>query len=102
IRDRAEAGTRHAQDIRTRLEPDGDRGHVLTGTKHYSTGALFAHWIPVLARGAEDKLYVAYVPRGAPGMTVVDDWDGMGQRTTVSGTVRLEGVTVPADHVVPH
>lgn len=98
----AEAGTRHAQDIRTRLEPDGDRGLVLTGTKHYSTGALFAHWIPVLARGAEDKLYVAYVPRGAPGVTVVDDWDGMGQRTTASGTVRLEGVAVPADRVVPH
>ncbi|KOG55368.1 monooxygenase [Streptomyces griseoflavus] len=98
----AEAGTRHAQDIRTRLEPDGNGGHVLTGTKHYSTGALFAHWIPVLARGAEDKLYVAYVPRGAPGVTVVDDWDGMGQRTTASGTVRLEGVAVPADRVVPH
>ncbi|CAM5328086.1 hypothetical protein SRIMM317S_01584 [Streptomyces rimosus subsp. rimosus] len=56
----------------------------------------------MLARGAGDKLHVAYVPRDAPGVTVVDDWDGMGQRTTASGTVRLEAVTVPADRVVPH
>ncbi|MEN2422960.1 SfnB family sulfur acquisition oxidoreductase [Streptomyces rimosus] len=97
----SEAGTRHVQDIRTCLEPAED-GYVLTGTKHYSTGALFADWIPVLARGAGDKLHVAYVPRDAPGVTVVDDWDGMGQRTTASGTVRLEAVAVPADRVVPH
>ncbi|WP_055564321.1 SfnB family sulfur acquisition oxidoreductase [Streptomyces atriruber] len=98
----AEAGTRHTQDIRTLLEPDGDGDYILTGTKHYCTGALFAHWIPVLARGAEDKLHVAYVPRGAPGVTVVDDWDGMGQRTTASGTVSLDGVAVPADRIVAH
>ncbi|MEU6963067.1 SfnB family sulfur acquisition oxidoreductase [Streptomyces chrestomyceticus] len=97
----SEAGTRHVQDIRTRLEPTED-GYVLTGIKHYSTGALFADWIPVLARGAGDKPHVAYVPRDAPGVTVVDDWDGMGQRTTASGTVRLEAVAVPADRVVPH
>ncbi|MDX3232721.1 SfnB family sulfur acquisition oxidoreductase [Streptomyces sp. ME19-01-6] len=101
----SEAGTRHVQDIRTRLEPGpGAPGsYLLTGVKHYSTGALFADWIPVLARAAEDdKLHVAYVPRDAPGVTVVDDWDGMGQRTTASGTVRLEAVPVPADRVVPH
>jgi SfnB family sulfur acquisition oxidoreductase len=98
----SEAGTKHAQDIRTRLAPQPDGSYLLTGEKHYSTGALFADWIPVLARGEEDALHVAYVPRHAPGVTVVDDWNGMGQRTTASGTVRLEGVAVPADRVVPH
>lgn len=98
----SEAGTRHVQDIRTRLLPLPDGSHELTGVKHYSTGALFADWIPVLARAADDNLYVAYVPRDADGLTVVDDWDGMGQRTTASGTVRLDAVTVPADRVVPH
>ncbi|GII82634.1 SfnB family sulfur acquisition oxidoreductase [Sphaerisporangium siamense] len=97
----SEAGTRHVQDIRTRLTPVGG-GYLLNGLKHYSTGALFAHWIPVLARAEDDALHVAYVPRDAPGVTVVDDWDGMGQRTTASGTVRLEDVAVPADRVVPH
>lgn len=98
----SEAGTKHIQDIRTRLMagPGGDQ--VLTGVKHYATGALFADWIPVLARAEDEALHVAYVPKDAPGLTVIDDWDGMGQRTTASGTVRLEGVRVPADRVVPH
>ncbi|MFF4315232.1 SfnB family sulfur acquisition oxidoreductase [Streptomyces sp. NPDC001507] len=98
----SEAGTKHVQDIRTRLERQGDGTYLLTGVKHYSTGALFADWIPVLARTEDDNLHVAYVPRDAPGLTVVDDWDGMGQRTTASGTVRLDGVAVPADRVLPH
>ncbi|AXI77193.1 SfnB family sulfur acquisition oxidoreductase [Peterkaempfera bronchialis] len=98
----SEAGTRHIQDIRTRLTPAADGSHLLTGVKHYCTGALFAHWIPVLARAEDGTLQVAYVPRDAPGLTVADDWDGMGQRTTASGTVRLEGVRIPADRVVPH
>ncbi|MEU6548260.1 SfnB family sulfur acquisition oxidoreductase [Streptomyces sp. NPDC046859] len=98
----SEAGTQHVQDIRTRLARLPDGSYVLDGVKHYSTGALFAHWIPVLTRTEDDTLQVAYVPRDAPGLTVVDDWDGMGQRTTASGTVRLESVPVPADRVVPH
>ncbi|MEW2398992.1 SfnB family sulfur acquisition oxidoreductase [Streptomyces sp. NPDC046862] len=98
----SEAGTRHVQDIRTRLKPRPDGSYVLTGVKQYATGALFAHWIPVLARAEDDNLQVAYVPRDAEGVTVVDDWDGMGQRTTASGTVRLDAVHVPADRVLPH
>ncbi|GHC96275.1 SfnB family sulfur acquisition oxidoreductase [Streptomyces violarus] len=98
----SEAGTKHVQDIRTRLARRPDGSYVLDGVKHYSTGALFAHWIPVLARADDDTLHVAYVPSDAPGLTVVDDWDGMGQRTTASGTVRLERVPVPADRVLPH
>ncbi|MFE4826240.1 acyl-CoA dehydrogenase family protein [Streptomyces sp. NPDC056672] len=126
----SEAGTKHVQDIRTRLTPlpdgadaadatgdadaaggtggarAGDAGgtgsYLLSGEKHYSTGALFADWIPVLARAEDEALHVAYVPRDAPGVTVLDDWDGMGQRTTASGTVRLADVVVPADRVVPH
>ncbi|MGW6731853.1 SfnB family sulfur acquisition oxidoreductase [Streptomyces sp. NPDC055013] len=98
----SEAGTSHVRDIRTRLRRRPDGSYVLDGVKHYSTGALFADWIPVLARADDDNLHVAYVPRDAPGLTVVDDWDGMGQRTTASGTVRLESVPVPADRVVPH
>ncbi|HET6859354.1 MAG TPA: SfnB family sulfur acquisition oxidoreductase [Streptomyces sp.] len=98
----SEAGAKHVQDIRTRLTPTPDGSFLLTGVKHYSTGALFADWIPVLARAENDALHVAYVPRDAPGVTVVDDWEGMGQRTTASGTVELADVLVPADRVVPH
>ncbi|CAL9337871.1 SfnB family sulfur acquisition oxidoreductase [Streptomyces sp. enrichment culture] len=98
----SEAGTKHVQDIRTRLRRRPDGSYLLSGVKHYCTGALFAHWIPVLARAEDDTLHAAYVPRDAPGLTVVDDWDGMGQRTTASGTVHLADVTVPADRILPH
>ncbi|WP_399137833.1 SfnB family sulfur acquisition oxidoreductase [Streptomyces sp. NBUA17] len=98
----SEAGTKHVQDIRTRLTRRPDGSYALDGVKHYSTGALFADWIPVLARTEDDNLHVAYVPRDAPGVTVTDDWDGLGQRTTASGTVRLVDVAVPADRVLPH
>lgn len=98
----SEAGGKHVQDIRTRLESRPDGSYVLTGVKHYSTGALFADWIPVLARAEDDRLHVAYVPSDTPGLSVIDDWDGLGQRTTASGTVRLDGVPVPGDRVLPH
>ena len=99
----SETGTKHLQDIRTRLSRaiDGD-GYRLVGVKGYSTGALFADWIPVLARGEDEELYVAYVRADSPGLEVIDDWDGMGQRTTASGTVKLDDVPVDAEHVVPH
>ena len=98
----SEIGTRHVRDYRTTLRPDGSGGWVLDGEKGYATGALLAHWIPVLAHLDEDgPMHVAWVERHAPGVSVVDDWEGMGQRTTASGTVRLESVAVAADRITP-
>ncbi|KUI26150.1 SfnB family sulfur acquisition oxidoreductase [Mycobacterium sp. IS-1496] len=86
--------------------PSGD--YVLTGRKFYSTGALFADWAVVRASlddgsvpTASTPKAVAFVPRDATGVEIVDDWEGMGQRTTASGTVTLTDVAVPAEHVVP-
>jgi SfnB family sulfur acquisition oxidoreductase len=97
----SERGTRHIKEYRTRLRLTPGNDHLLRGEKFYCTGALFADWLAVLARGDDDLMYAAYVPRNAPGVTVEDDWDGMGQRVTASGTVRLNDVRVPAAHVVP-
>jgi SfnB family sulfur acquisition oxidoreductase len=84
----------------TRLRDEGFSLR-LDGTKVYSTGALFAHLITVTARDAADRLVLAVVEREAAGLTVLDDWDGMGQRTTASGTTVLDGVRVTADRVLP-
>lgn len=97
-----ETGSRTVQDVQTRLKPAGDGDFTLNGKKGYSTGALLAHWIPVLAKDDADRLQVAYVPRDADGVTVIDDWGGMGQRTTASGTVELDDVRVPVERIVPH
>lgn len=102
----SEIGTKHVRDIRTTLTPDPaapDGAWRLNGLKGYATGALLADWIPVLThRYVDGPLHVAWVERHAPGVTVVDDWDGMGQRTTASGSVRLEDVAVAPDRVTPY
>jgi SfnB family sulfur acquisition oxidoreductase len=100
----AERGSASALDLRTRLrrDPAIPDGYRLTGTKHYTTGALFAHWLPVAAIDDEERLVLAYVPRGAAGVEVLDDWYALGQRSTYSGTAHFRDVTVPAAHVVAH
>jgi SfnB family sulfur acquisition oxidoreductase len=97
----AEADARHAVDLRTRLLPQIGGGYLVDGVKQYATGALFADWLAVAAKSPEDRLVTAFVPVNAPGVTVTDDWDGLGQRTSASGTVRLDGVWLPAEHVLP-
>ena len=104
----SETGTRHVRDIRTSLTPLGQGSWSLSGSRGYSTGALFADWIPVLARKdtlaapGTGPLHVAWVERDAPGVRVTDDWDGMGQRTTASGTVELVDVEVHEDRITPY
>lgn len=43
---------------------------------------------------------MAFIERGTPGLRIVDDWSGFGQRTTASGTVLLDNVPVDAGLVV--
>ncbi|MCJ2056252.1 SfnB family sulfur acquisition oxidoreductase [Methylobacterium sp. J-048] len=88
---------------RTRLVRDPS-GWTVEGRKYYCTGSLFAHRIPVMANAEEDGRAVAYlvfIPRDAPGVTLVDDWDGFGQRITGSGSILFERVRVEPDWVVP-
>ncbi|CAH2925115.1 MAG: Acyl-CoA dehydrogenase; probable dibenzothiophene desulfurization enzyme [uncultured Paraburkholderia sp.] len=96
----SEKGTKNVLDLRTTVRRDGD-DYVIDGTKFYSTGALFAHFVPVLGLDEERKAWLAYIPRDTAGLEVIDDWSGFGQRTTASGTVTLEDVRVPASHVLP-
>jgi SfnB family sulfur acquisition oxidoreductase len=99
----SEAGTRHARDIRTTLVPDGSGAWRLSGRKFYATGALLAHWIPVLAHlDVDGPLHVAWVERAAAGVEVIDDWNGLGQRTTASGSVILTDVEVPTEFITPY
>ncbi|MBR8235923.1 SfnB family sulfur acquisition oxidoreductase [Burkholderia sp. AU42008] len=96
----SEKGTKHVLDLKTRVRRDGD-DYVVDGTKFYSTGALFAHYVPVLGLDDAQQAWLAYIPQPTPGLTVIDDWSGFGQRTTASGTVVLDAVRIPASHVLP-
>lgn len=94
-----ERGSKNTLDLKARITADGD-AFVINGQKFYSTGALFAHWIAVKALNEVGKQVIAFVQRATPGLRVVDDWSGFGQRTTASGTVLLNNVRVDADLVV--
>ena len=94
-----ERGNKNTLELKARITAQGD-GWVLNGQKFYSTGALFAHWIAVKALNDDGKQVMAFIRRGTPGLRVVDDWSGFGQRTTASGTVLLNNVRVDADLVV--
>ncbi|EUB99070.1 sulfate-starvation-induced SfnB [Rhizobium sp. CF080] len=97
----AEAGASAAGDIETRLVPDGV-GYRINGRKYYSTGALFADWVAIFAIDPEGRLVMAIVPKETDGLTIVDDWDSFGQRTTASGTVLIDNVYVAADSVIAY
>ncbi len=97
----AERGGKHAQDLKTRLITT-DGGLRLEGRKYYCTGAITARWIGVSALDDGGHLVLAFVERHAPGVTVDDDWDVMGQRATVSGTATFDRVPVDPDLVVPY
>jgi SfnB family sulfur acquisition oxidoreductase len=96
----SETGGKTVQDIRTQLVADGE-GVRINGRKGYCTGSLYAHWLGVLALDEAGLGQLAFVPRDSAGLTVVDDWDSIGQRTTSSGTVLVEDLWVPAFNVFP-
>ncbi|UBF29968.1 SfnB family sulfur acquisition oxidoreductase (plasmid) [Kovacikia minuta CCNUW1] len=100
----SERGTKNVQDIKTRLTPDGS-DYVLNGQKFYSTGALFAHWIPVLCLmdvNGEAKPAIAHLERDSEGVNIIDDWSCFGQKGTGSGTTIFENARVKAEHILPH
>ncbi|MBM7047270.1 SfnB family sulfur acquisition oxidoreductase [Rhizobium lusitanum] len=97
----SERGTKTVGHYNTRITRDGP-GYRINGRKFYSTGVLFADWVTVFALDENDKLVMAFVPKGTEGVEVIDDWDGFGQRTTGSGTTVLNNVYVNADCAVFH
>jgi alkylation response protein AidB-like acyl-CoA dehydrogenase len=80
-------------NIRTRVHRVNGR-KVVSGTKLYSTGAMFADFIRVAALDEEGSAIFAVVPARHVGVTHANDWDGVGQRLTGSGTTHFDEVPV--------
>ncbi|WP_396277761.1 acyl-CoA dehydrogenase family protein [Glutamicibacter creatinolyticus] len=76
-------------------------GWVLRGEKYYTTGSIFADWVVVMAStdGVEGRQY-AVVERTAPGVRILDDWDGFGQPLTGTGTAIFEDVPVQEQNII--
>ncbi|CAM3603903.1 acyl-CoA dehydrogenase family protein [Mycolicibacterium frederiksbergense] len=84
----------------TRLLPTPNGGFRLDGEKFYSTGTLFADYLTATATTDHDSVAIVVVPTDRPGVQIVDDWDGFGQRRTGTGTTTFTGVTVAEDEVL--
>jgi SfnB family sulfur acquisition oxidoreductase len=97
----SEIGTKSVTDVQTRLTKSGSK-YLLNGRKFYSTGALVADWIPVVAHDENDQTVIVLVERGTPGLKVINDWSSFGQRSTASGSTTIDDVEVLEEHVIPH
>lgn len=96
----SETGTRTVADLKTRFRREGP-DVIVTGVKRYATGALAADLVQIVTLDDEGRGWLAIADRAAPGLTVINDWSGFGQRGTGSGTVKLEEVRVPDSRLLP-
>ena len=87
----SEKGSKTVADLTTKIHKT-EQGYEINGEKFFATGALLAHWIPIVAVDAQGRSFAAIVPRDTTGVEIINDWSGFGQRTTASGTVRLQNV----------
>ncbi len=95
----AERGGGVRGELKTRLRRAGAHW-VLDGVKHYSTGAWFADVLKIRALDEDGQMVAALVPADRAGVERIDDWDGMGQRCTASGTTVLREVRVEPQEVL--
>lgn len=91
----------------TLLTRRADGAYRLDGRKSYTTGTIYAEYADVRARlndpaGADGAGHdvIALVDTRQAGVSVLDDWDGFGQRGTGSGTTTFDGAHVDAADVM--
>ncbi|MFC8528868.1 acyl-CoA dehydrogenase family protein [Nocardia sp. NPDC057227] len=92
------AGQPGVYTYHTTLTADG-ADFRLNGQKFYSTGSSYADILRISANDESGGQVTATVPADRPGIIHVEDWDGIGQRETGSGTTVLDNVLVHPDEV---
>lgn len=90
-------------DKATRAVPHGssDQGGLLfRGRKSFCSGASDSDMLISSALDGEGRLLIGVVPTARRGITVLQDWDNMGQRQTDSGSVLFDDVEVAQDELL--
>lgn len=88
-----ERQSKDSKTVHTTLIQNGEVW-VLNGEKFYSTGSIFADWLAIKALHPEGHVVLVLVDRFTNGIEIEDDWNGFGQRTTASGTIKLNKVHI--------
>ena len=86
-------------ELSTVLRQSEDGGYRLTGRKIYGTGNAYAQWIPVAAIDERGARVFPVVPADRDGVTLLEDWNGFGQRLTATSTTVFEDVEVHGEEV---
>jgi alkylation response protein AidB-like acyl-CoA dehydrogenase len=94
-----------ADIARTELEELPGGRHRLTCQKYFASLAPAADelmiWTAVPGDGSyQERSIIALVPRSAPEVELIDEWDVMGMRATVSHSVRITGYEVPPERLI--
>ena len=88
----------------SRLTPDGD-GYVIEGIKSFITNGAHADsyvlsTVGVENGGSEGMFSCVLVDSGVPGLEWQDEWRGLGMRSNSSRSIKLDGIRVPATHLL--
>ena len=94
-----------ADIARTELEELPGGSYRLTCQKYFASLAPAADelliWTAVPGEGPyQERSIIALVPREAPEVELIDQWDVLGMRATVSHSVRITGYEVPAHRLI--
>jgi alkylation response protein AidB-like acyl-CoA dehydrogenase len=73
------------------------KGWVINGFRPFSSGSHIADYLQISWENEKGQRLTAAIPTYREGIVVEDDWDGIGQRQTGSGTVTFNDVRVE-DH----
>lgn len=95
-----ELGTSRPGEITTQLRREGEH-YRLSGRKYYATGTAFSDYARLNLQDDNGDAVIAIVPVKREGFRVLDDWDGMGQRMTASGSLAFDNLLVRADEITP-
>lgn len=88
-----ERNTKDSKTLDTQLHIENGQ-YIVSGQKFYSTGSSFADWLAIKAIHPEGHVVLIIIDRHTTGIDIINDWDGFGQRTTSSGTVKLNKVKI--------
>ncbi|OZI71664.1 acyl-CoA dehydrogenase [Bordetella genomosp. 12] len=95
--DRAQTGG--SSRFSSTFRPAGDHFRF-SGRKFYSTGVLYADWILVTGSREDGSNASAIVPADRAGIERLDDWTGMGQRLTATGTTLFHDVRIEPQEII--
>jgi len=77
-----------------------DKGWLVNGKRPFSSGSHIADYIQISFETAEGDRLTAAVPADRDGIVIEDDWDGIGQRQTGSGTVSFHDLEIEDDELI--